>query len=698
MIKSIDRKALVSRHNPVYTRPELKAPLSLGNGRFCFTVDFTGLQTFFPRYEYFPLCTMSEWGWHSYPDTGKNYSDFRLMPFDTWGREVGYAIDGSGQEELYNSLRQNPHKFNLGTLGFDLSPEKLEDCTSIYQTLNMWEGFIESAFTLWGEEVKTETLVSDAEDTVCLKLSSALFKNGRLRLCLKFPYASHTISGSDFSLPKKHESMATKISSDDTLSKNLIISRRMDDTKYMVQVIIDRDVSFSFDGEHGFFFESEKDSFCIIFRFFPNEINTDKEIFDVSAKEYFENTRKSTAAFWNDYWNRGGAIELSAENDSAAKDAHELERRMVISQYLMAIQNRGSLPPAETGLTCNSWYGKFHLEMHYWHSAHFPLWNRAEELEKSLVWYKKILPEAKKIARSQGYKGARWPKMCGPHGDNSPSPIAVLLVWQQPHPILMAELCYRQYSASTEKGRDFLEEYREIIVETADFMLDFIHWDGSRYVLGPPLIPAQERFDPCTVLNPGYEVEYFRWAFRQANIWLRRLGEKERDEYTEAADKLALPVTYEGVFPAHENCLDTFTKKPFNTDHPSMLGMLGLLPGEGINREVMNDTLDRVLRDWDLPSCWGWDFPMMAMCAARLGRREDAVRFLLMENTKNKYLSNGHNAQAERADLPLYLPGNGGLLLAAAMMAAGWDGDDQAQAPGFPETFNVKFECLNRYI
>jgi hypothetical protein len=331
--------------------------------------------------------------------------------------------------------------------------------------------------------------------------------------------------------------------------------------------------------------------------------------------------------------------------------------------------------------------------MHYWHSAHFALWNRAAELQKSLAWYKKILTRAKEIALSQGYAGARWPKMCGPNGDNSPSSIAVLLTWQQPHPVFLAELCYRQ-----NQSRAFLEEYKEVVRESAEFMLDFIHWDGRRYVLGPPLIPAQERFDPRTVLNPGYEVEYFRWALHQAAVWLKRLGE-ERLDFTEAADKLAHPAVFDGVFPAHENCPSTFIEKPFNTDHPSMLAMVGLLPGKGIDRKIMNDTLDRVQRNWDLDSCWGWDFPMMAMTAARLGRRKDAVQFLLMESPKNIYLPNGHNAQADREDLPLYLPGNGGLLLAIAMMAAGWDGDGSA-TPGFPNdgSFRVKMENLHKYI
>jgi len=54
------------------------------------------------------------------------------------------------------------------------------------------------------------------------------------------------------------------------------------------------------------------------------------------------------------------------------------------------------------------------IEMHFWHNAHWALWNRTENLLKSLEYYKKILAAAKELAVSQGYSGARWSKMCDP--------------------------------------------------------------------------------------------------------------------------------------------------------------------------------------------------------------------------------------------------------------------------------------------
>ncbi len=88
---------------------------------------------------------------------------------------------------------------------------------------------------------------------------------------------------------------------------------------------------------------------------------------------------------------------------------------------------------------------------------------------------------------------------------------------------------------------------------------------------------------------------------------------------------------------------------------------------------------------------------MMAMAAARIGDTKTALDALLINTQKNTYLKNGHNFQtADR--LRLYLPGNGSLLTAIAMMCAGWDGCKEAYNPGFPKdgTWNVRWEGLHR--
>jgi hypothetical protein len=154
----------------------------------------------------------------------------------------------------------------------------------------------------------------------------------------------------------------------------------------------------------------------------------------------------------------------------------------------------------------------------------------------------------------------------------------------------------------------------------------------------------------------------------------------------------ALPLR-NGVYLAHENCPETYTKR--NHDHPSMLAALGVLGGDGVDRGAMRRTLRKTMKEWQWDKTWGWDYPLTAMTAARLGERELAVDALLMKTEKNRYLVNGHNWQ--RDNLPCYLPGNGGLLYAIALMSAGWRHGPKTWAPGFPAggSWRVRWEGLS---
>ena len=66
-----------------------------------------------------------------------------------------------------------------------------------------------------------------------------------------------------------------------------------------------------------------------------------------------------------------------------------------------------------------------------------------------------------------------------------------------------------------------------------------------------------------------------------------------------------------------------------------------------------------------------------------------------MNITTNTYLNDGHNYQDGR--LTIYLPGNGGLLAAIAMMCAGYDGSTVPN-PGIPKNgkWKVKWEGLKK--
>jgi hypothetical protein len=329
--------------------------------------------------------------------------------------------------------------------------------------------------------------------------------------------------------------------------------------------------------------------------------------------------------------------------------------------------------------------------MHWWHAVHFALWGRIELLERSLSWYRLILPKARETASMQGYRGARWPKMTCPDGSESPSQVGVFLIWQQPHPIYYAELCYRAHP-----NRQTLEQYRDIVFETAEFMASYPVWDeeGHRYVLGPALIPAQESYGRFrrSNLNPTFELAYWYWGLETAQKWRQKLGLERDPQWDRVIQHLSHPTVRDSVYMGIETSPYTITE-----DHPSMLAALGFVPLTPlIDPNTMKRTLNYVLQKWDWSSTWGWDYPMIAMTAVRLGEKDAAVDALFIESPKNRFLNNGHNYQSAR--LPLYLPGNGGLLTAVAMMAAGWDGCDDSNAPGFPKNgkWNIKWEGLKK--
>ncbi|MBN2592216.1 MAG: hypothetical protein JXA81_01825 [Sedimentisphaerales bacterium] len=683
--KHINRYALVNRHKITLDRPDPLTPLSVGNGRFAFTADITGLQTF-PNFHQqgIPLCTQSEWGWHTSPNPkGYKMSDV-LEDYNVAGRKVPYASDGNcpgGYSPAATWLRANPHRLHLGRIGFSLtksdsSTAGIIDLTDTSQALDLWSGLLSSKFEIEGLTVKVITVCHPERDVLAVRIESKLLSEDRLAILLAFPYGKEDWrDAADWDHPDRHTTRH------EIADGSADLTRILDNDRYYVRIACSTGGGIRAKSQHEYeIHQQDGQSLEVVFGFSPTKIN--------ETLPDFQSVRKAAAVHWQHFWTTGGAIDFSECTDPRAK---ELERRVVLSQYLTAINCSGSMPPQETGLVLNSWFGKFHLEMHFWHAVHFALWDRIELLQRSLPWYESILPEAKSTAKLQGYKGARWPKMTSPDGRDSPSTVGVFLIWQQPHPIYYTELCYRAHP-----DKATLEKYRRIVFETAEFMASYPVWDeqGERFVLGPALIPAQESYgrDRSTNLNPTFELAYWYWGLDTAQKWRQRLGLQRNPDWDNLIKQLSRPTIRDGFYTAIETPPYTIYK-----DHPSMVAAFGFVPPTPlIDQDIMKRTLEHMMEKWDWPSTWGWDYPMLAMTAARLGGPEKAVDALFIESQKNRYLANGHNYQSAR--LPMYLPGNGGLLSAVAMMAAGWDGCPERPAPGFPDNgkWNIRWEGLKR--
>ncbi|WPQ65006.1 hypothetical protein SIO70_09090 [Chitinophaga sancti] len=665
----INRQALVERHNVTLHQADTLAALTLGNGNFAFTVDVTGLQTFPEAYSKgIPLGTQSGWGWHSFPNSEGYKIDDAYQPYHLHGRDITYTVQKKNTPAV-DYFRQNVHRLQLGNIGFQIlkrngQPATLDDIQQVDQVLDLWNGEVRSAFTVEGVPVKVRTVVHPQKDLLSIKIISPLVKQGRLKIRIRLPYPTGEFAdaGTDYQHPDRHQSSVIK--------PGLII-HELDSTHYYLNY---SPINTSSPHLHEYLLTPDEE---ITVEFSPREAQ------DLPS---FAQTEKDSRQYWQAFWKRGGAVDFNGSTDPRA---FELERRVVLSQYLMAVQCAGYMPPQETGLTYNSWYGKPHLEMYWWHAVHFALWGRADLMEKSLQWYATVADKARAIAQRQGYKGIRWQKMTDPEGNESPSSVGAFLIWQQPHFIYMAELLYRQHP-------EVLTKYQSLVAATADFMASYAWYDSAthHYILGKGLIPAQERFKPEDTYNPTYELAYWRWGLQTAQRWRERAGLPRNPEWDQVLNGLSPLPQQEGLYLAAESAPDSYTRPAYMTDHPAVLGTLGMLPtSAALDTAVMHHTLDKIWTSWDWKDTWGWDFPLTCMTAVRLGQPERAIDALFMNIKTNTWLPNGHNYQDDR--LRLYLPGNGGLLTAVALMCAGFDGCTIKEL-GIPKNgkWKIKWEGL----
>jgi hypothetical protein len=741
----IDRQALIGRHNVIRFKSSARSPLQVGNGSLAFGADVTGLQTFVPfntmsQWGWYtaPLPegeTLADMADVLYP------AGDRQIPYDSGDP----AHPDITRWAFGNPSRINLGRIGLKLIKSDGKPAAESDLTDLHQELNLWTGTLVSRFKLDGQDVAVTTACHPDQDTIAVRVESLAVASGNVSAYLDFvapdgrQFADYVGTKSPHFLTNIVEQSSNRIDLLRPLDQNPyhvamtwsagttlcnpgqsepVVSIKnarygsdeqwLDVTAAVAESIRDRkieiavsnstfgsdpalkkhkrlEVTYTVDqaertdrvnengtwtpktigGPNCFRLTGKGDVLELVVAFAPGPIPTnvpDAPAIFTAAKNH-----------WPAFWQSGGAVDLSASADPRWK---ELERRIVLSQYLMAVNEAGSLPPQESGLVNNGWFGKFHMEMYWWHAAHYALWNRWQLLERSLGIYQRMLPSARARAAHQGFKGARWTKMTGPEFRNSTVDTNALLIWQQPHPMFFAELEYR-----AKPNRQMLEKWHTVLTEAADFMASYAQLNAKtqKYDLGPSLAPVSENTNYKITTNPTFELSYWRFGLRIAQSWRSRMGLPADENWDRILSNLApLPVE-DGVYTTYEGIPDMWTR--FNFEHPGLIGAFGWLPGDGVDRTVMRATFDRVQSQWKMNKVWGWDFPMLAMCAARLGEPDKAVELLL---TPGDHFSFDDAGLATGGPYP-YFPSNGGLLYAVAMMTAGWDGSPKGvNTPGFP--------------
>ena len=688
----IDRMAVVSRHNIESNEARLLLPL--GNGNFCISVDGTGLQTFGGN-------IMSHDGWHNLP-LPESFTMEDVPETGSFQRERCKGGDKAlpdGFEPLRQWMVDNPHRANLGRIrlmrtdGIEIKPEQI---TNLKRKLDLWTGIHQTEFEIDGAQVNIQTFVTP-DNEILLNCISPLFGGKKLEVVLDFPYPTEQNGRwvGNFDVPEKHTTSTESYGGADGMGfgENWKISRNADDLSYTVCVRLEagdangKRYVFQDLEKHQMRFSTKSDfGFLLMIAFREPKPGNDDDFDHSMGME--QKLRLMTMAIWRNFWQSGGVIDLSGSTDPRWL---ELERRIVLSQYLMRCNAAGNWPPAECGLlTTDPWRGRFHLEMIWWHLAHYALWNRLECSDEALKCYEKFKPVAKQLAEQLGYRGYKWGKCVGPEGRTAPWGGNLVLLWKQPHPMFFAELEYRNRPTP-----QTLEKWADILEGTAEHMVDYaIEDEHGVFHLDPVMPPSEVGISRNTV----FDLTYWRFGLDIANRWRERMGKPRNAEWDNVRKKLAvLPAVDDPedgkIYARSVHWLDEFSKR--NWEHPDMAGVFGMLPlMDGVDPAISKRTIDKMKREWNWSKCWGWDFPWIAMSFVRNGDPDGALDMLLHDSPQNRYDERGVNLGGPCP----YLPGNGGLLYVVAMMTAGWDGAPEGNAPGFPNNgkWNVKHEGLKQ--
>lgn len=589
------KKSDIIKYNLKFNHIDSKNPVTIGNGDFAITLDQTGTQSLYEIYKDIPLSTMSNKNWF--------YKDKKdIKPSYVDGK--AYMLFNLDNDPNYQINRQYPFKYSfMQILLYD--NDKLIDINNIKdvkQELDLYKGIVTSSFNYKEKINKTISFIYQDHDEFNFKLQS-----DNLNLALKFNYPSYTKNGYRLDiLPNVlvKEDRITLLYDD----KNSLSFKLKSSSNYQIV-------------ENTLIFDDNNVSFSLAL----DEIKEGK--------------------FLDEFWKCDNGIII---------DNEELVKKMVLSKYLLHVNSTGIYPPQESGLTYNCWNSKFHLEMHLIHSLWNIYNNHVGDLVKSFDYYLSIMPSSLKRASLNGYKGLRFPKMTGPDGEDSPSNIGPLLIWQAPHILFMLQEIYYLYNKE-----NIIKKYEPLISGTIDFMISFLTLKDSKYQMLDPLLEACESIPLDRCQNPSFELEYWRYTLeRQPKIDTVLYGH-QRYDYLDITSKIITPKEDDGIYLKTYGVID---KYDLYKDHPTEGFLMSFFKSKIVDKEKMVKTIDYILKNMDLSSYWGWDFPFLGLSLLNCGEIEKSIEVTQLNTINNQYLYNGYNT-SPRDDLKAYLPGNGAFLI-----------------------------------
>lgn len=215
------------------------------------------------------------------------------------------------------------------------------DLTHKTQSLDLWTGTITSSFTFQNAVTTIQTTCSQITDTVAVQVESTLISSGKLALFLDFPWNDGS---------QKFE--APFVGSFDNVSLHTTeliknkgnaaeIEHKLDASTFYTTFSWQKEGSVSRDSPQSHRYtirpaHSSGNVFTLSVTYSSIRGLTSPDVNSVVA---------SSQNKWITYWSTGGFVDLVS--GTRLPEAEELQRRIILSQYLLAVNEAGNFPPQE---------------------------------------------------------------------------------------------------------------------------------------------------------------------------------------------------------------------------------------------------------------------------------------------------------------------------------------------------------------
>lgn len=264
--------------------------------------------------------------------------DFTGLDWWTHDRLVNYDMPNPAEEDISNWLIENPQRLSMANIGLHFPGQNITENDLLYksQYLDIWEGTIQSSFCYNGSKVSVQVWCHPADPIVGIQIKSDLLISGDMGVFFDFPNSD----------TNKFDAPYVGVWNDTTNSTVLMQSTpHMASFEHVLDSNINRlgvkwnakgSVSGPLSGTNRF----------ILTPLGSNTLQLVADFQPASGAHYdfpsFESIAVASREWWENYWTSGSFIDLSATDNV---NATELQRRIILSQYLVAVNEASYNPP-----------------------------------------------------------------------------------------------------------------------------------------------------------------------------------------------------------------------------------------------------------------------------------------------------------------------------------------------------------------